>query len=160
MATTTASTMDGHYDDHPHVHNDGHHDGQRDDHSDGSHNYHGLTDGPHDGHHDRHKVCADIKTSADHRHKAAHGGARCYQADKNKALGIAKAAKLPNLTSYIAWRMTQPTKAPSMRASTTAGSARVEVSPMLSLCCSTILRRMRRMILPERVLGRPVVNWM
>ena len=42
-----------------------------------------------------------------------------------------------------------------MRSSTTAGSARVEVSPRLPNSSSAILRRMRRMILPERVFGRP-----
>jgi ATP-dependent DNA helicase PIF1 len=41
------------------------------------------------------------------------------------------------------------------RSSTTAGSASVEVSPRLPGSSSAILRRMRRMILPERVLGRP-----
>src|SRR5205823_13127827 len=41
------------------------------------------------------------------------------------------------------------------RSSTTAGSASVEVSPRLPYSSSTILRRMRRMILPERVFGRP-----
>src|SRR3954451_2259847 len=47
----------------------------------------------------------------------------------------------------------------SMRSSTTLGSARVEVSPRLPNSFSAILRRMRRMILPERVLGRPGANW-
>jgi len=41
------------------------------------------------------------------------------------------------------------------RFSTTEGSASVLVSPRLSNSFSAILRRMRRMILPERVLGRP-----
>src|SRR5215469_9784126 len=45
------------------------------------------------------------------------------------------------------------------RSSTTVGSARVEVSPRLAVSPSAILRRMRRMILPERVLGRPGANW-
>ena len=45
------------------------------------------------------------------------------------------------------------------RSSTTAGSASVEVSPRLAKSSSAILRRMRRMILPERVLGRPGENW-
>src|SRR5690606_24173721 len=44
--------------------------------------------------------------------------------------------------------------------STTAGSASVVVSPMFSSSLAAILRRMRRMILPERVLGRPGANWM
>ena len=39
------------------------------------------------------------------------------------------------------------------------GSARVEVSPRLPKSFSAILRRMRRMILPERVLGRPGAHW-
>ena len=38
--------------------------------------------------------------------------------------------------------------------STTFGSASVEVSPKFSMSFAAILRRMRRMILPERVLGR------
>ncbi|KMQ53429.1 hypothetical protein ACS96_28575 [Pseudomonas aeruginosa] len=37
---------------------------------------------------------------------------------------------------------------------TTPGSARVEVSPRLSSSLQAILRRIRRMILPERVFGR------
>src|SRR5512140_1290834 len=44
--------------------------------------------------------------------------------------------------------------------STTDGSARVEVSPSVSNSSAAILRRMRRMILPERVLGRPGAQWM
>ena len=43
----------------------------------------------------------------------------------------------------------------SIRSSTTAGSARVDVSPSEPKSSSAILRRMRRMILPERVFGRP-----
>src|SRR5690606_15518710 len=41
------------------------------------------------------------------------------------------------------------------RSSTTAGSASVDVSPRFSKSFAAILRRMRRMILPERVFGRP-----
>ena len=41
------------------------------------------------------------------------------------------------------------------RASTTEGSARVEVSPRELSSLAAILRSTRRMILPERVLGRP-----
>ena len=40
------------------------------------------------------------------------------------------------------------------RFSTTDGSARVEVSPISSVSLVAILRRMRRIILPERVFGR------
>src|SRR6266513_2085352 len=46
------------------------------------------------------------------------------------------------------------------RSSTTPGSASVEVSPRLPYSSSAILRRMRRMILPERVFGRLGANWM
>ena len=46
----------------------------------------------------------------------------------------------------------------STRSSTTAGSASVEVSPRLPGSSSAILRRMRRMILPERVFGNPGAN--
>src|SRR6476646_1185388 len=46
-----------------------------------------------------------------------------------------------------------------MRSSTTVGSASVEISPRLEKSSSAILRRMRRMILPDRVLGRPGENW-
>src|SRR6185312_6383958 len=45
------------------------------------------------------------------------------------------------------------------RSSTTVGSARVEVSPREPMSPSAIFLRMRRMILPERVLGRPGANW-
>ena len=41
------------------------------------------------------------------------------------------------------------------RSSTTEGSANVVVSPRFVRSFAAILRRMRRMILPERVLGRP-----
>jgi hypothetical protein len=44
------------------------------------------------------------------------------------------------------------------RSSTTVGSASVEVSPRLPYSSSAILRRMRRMILPERVFGRLGAN--
>jgi len=43
-------------------------------------------------------------------------------------------------------------------ASTTCGSASVVVSPIWSTWSSAIFRRMRRMILPERVFGRPGAN--
>ena len=46
----------------------------------------------------------------------------------------------------------------SIRSSTTLGSARVEVSPRLPNSLSAILRRMRRMIFPDRVFGRPGAN--
>src|SRR5436309_2701200 len=46
------------------------------------------------------------------------------------------------------------------RSSTTLGSARVDVSPRFSKESSAILRRMRRMIFPDRVLGRFGANWM
>src|SRR5581483_8998188 len=41
------------------------------------------------------------------------------------------------------------------RSLTTEGSASVEVSPRLPYSSSAIFLRMRRMILPERVFGRP-----
>ncbi len=44
-----------------------------------------------------------------------------------------------------------------MSMSTTLGSVRVLVSPSSEVSPEAILRRMRRMILPERVLGKPVV---
>ena len=47
---------------------------------------------------------------------------------------------------------------PLTSASTTAESASVVMSPIWSVWSSAILRRMRRMILPERVLGRPGAN--
>ena len=43
----------------------------------------------------------------------------------------------------------------STNPSTTLGSARVDVSPRLDTSFSAILRRILRMILPERVFGRP-----
>jgi hypothetical protein len=42
-----------------------------------------------------------------------------------------------------------------IKSSTTDGSASVEVSPMLSISLSAILRNIRRIILPERVFGSP-----
>jgi hypothetical protein len=47
----------------------------------------------------------------------------------------------------------------SMRSVTTPGSASVDTSPSEPSSFSATLRRMRRMILPERVLGRPGANW-
>mmetsp|Transcript_3434 Transcript_3434/g.7500 ORF Transcript_3434/g.7500 Transcript_3434/m.7500 type:complete len:253 (-) Transcript_3434:511-1269(-) len=46
------------------------------------------------------------------------------------------------------------------RAVTTVGSARVLMSPRESSSLFAILRRMRRIILPERVFGRPGAQWM
>ena len=43
----------------------------------------------------------------------------------------------------------------AIRSSTTSGSASVDVSPRAPKSSSATLRRMRRMILPERVFGRP-----
>src|SRR5690606_11869400 len=48
--------------------------------------------------------------------------------------------------------------APATMASTTDGSARVDTSPRDSGSPSATLRRMRRMTLPLRVLGRPGTN--
>ena len=48
--------------------------------------------------------------------------------------------------------------APSMIACTTVGSCSVEVSPKLDNSSSATLRNMRRMILPDLVLGRSVTN--
>ena len=48
--------------------------------------------------------------------------------------------------------------APLIIESTTPGSNNVDVSPKLPNSPSATLRRMRRMILPERVLGKPETN--
>src|SRR5581483_3437146 len=48
---------------------------------------------------------------------------------------------------------------PATRASTTVGSASVEISPRFDVWPSAILRRIRRMILPERVFGSAGVKW-
>ena len=48
----------------------------------------------------------------------------------------------------------QPTRF-STNSVTTAGSAKVDVSPRLSVSFAAIFRRIRRMILPLRVLGSP-----
>src|SRR5436190_13512323 len=48
---------------------------------------------------------------------------------------------------------------PALISSTTAGSSRVVVSPRLPISPSATFRRMRRMIFPLRVLGRPLTNW-
>ena len=47
----------------------------------------------------------------------------------------------------------------SIKSETTAGSASVDVSPRFEKSSSAIFRKMRLMILPERVLGRPGANW-
>src|SRR5437868_6076031 len=47
----------------------------------------------------------------------------------------------------------------SIRPCTTLGSARVEVSPRLSSSLQAILRKIRRMILPERVFGKAGAHW-
>src|SRR3546814_16531115 len=49
--------------------------------------------------------------------------------------------------------------APSLISSTTAGSSSVVISPTLDVSPSAILRRIRRMILPDRGFGRPLTNW-
>ena len=49
---------------------------------------------------------------------------------------------------------------PRTSCSTTDGSASVDMSPSWSTSFAAILRRMRRMILPERVFGRPGAHWM
>jgi hypothetical protein len=51
------------------------------------------------------------------------------------------------------------TLAPRIISSTTPGSSKVDVSPRLVASPSPILRRIRRMILPERVFGRPATIW-
>src|SRR5438874_770948 len=53
----------------------------------------------------------------------------------------------------------EPHWRPASKASTTLGSASVEVSPRPEVAPSAILRRIRRMILPERVLGSAGVKW-
>src|SRR5438046_6651915 len=94
---------------------------------------------------------------------------------RRQASGLrsAKVIKRPNRTQPSKWRT--PTvvvgalhlrsaywAAPrfSIRSSTTLGSARGEVSPRLPNSFSAILRRIRRMIFPERVLGSPGANCM
>src|SRR6185312_15591953 len=47
----------------------------------------------------------------------------------------------------------------STRSVTTPGSAKVDVSPRLSVSFAAILRRIRRMILPLRVFGSPGAHW-
>src|SRR6185312_941473 len=47
---------------------------------------------------------------------------------------------------------------PSLISSTTVGSINVLVSPKLAVSPSAILRRILRIILPERVLGNPLTN--
>ena len=48
----------------------------------------------------------------------------------------------------------------STSSATTLGSASVEMSPSASCSLAAILRRIRRMILPERVFGSPGAHWM
>src|SRR3982750_3085298 len=48
---------------------------------------------------------------------------------------------------------------PFLISSTTPGSSKVLISPRFSVSPSAILRRMRRMIFPLLVLGRPFTNW-
>src|SRR5450631_420781 len=47
-----------------------------------------------------------------------------------------------------------------MSCSTTLGSASVDISPNWSDSSAAILRRIRRMIFPERVFGSPGAHWM
>src|SRR6185312_9775085 len=56
------------------------------------------------------------------------------------------------LHALLFWRL-------AIRSSTTEGSASVEVSPSAPKSSSAILRKIRRMILAERVLGKPGANW-
>ena len=46
----------------------------------------------------------------------------------------------------------------SIKSSTTPGSASVDVSPRLEKSSSAIFLKIRRMILPDRVLGKPGAN--
>ena len=48
---------------------------------------------------------------------------------------------------------------PFLISSTISGFKSVEVSPKLEKSPSAIFRKMRRIILPERVLGKPETNW-
>ena len=75
------------------------------------------------------------------------GGNRGGKADGVRALSLWKGIR-PRVVR-------QRTLRSSTSDATTDGSARVEVSPSWSGAFSAILRRMRRMILPERVFGRP-----
>ncbi|MEY3646981.1 MAG: hypothetical protein RL127_1689 [Bacteroidota bacterium] len=59
------------------------------------------------------------------------------------------------LTSYF---LPLPYCAPAIIESTTLGSNRVDVSPKLPNSPSATLRKIRRIIFPERVLGKPVTN--
>src|SRR5690606_392396 len=49
-------------------------------------------------------------------------------------------------------------RAPALICSTTDGSRSVDTSPRFEVSPSAILRRIRRMIFPERVLGNPATN--
>src|SRR5436190_4633943 len=48
---------------------------------------------------------------------------------------------------------------PLLISSTTPGSSKVEVSPNCSNSPSAIFRKIRRIILPLRVFGKPDTNW-
>ena len=48
----------------------------------------------------------------------------------------------------------------AIKSSTTSGSANVLVSPIVSISSVAIFLKIRRMILPERVLGRAGAQWM
>ena len=85
---------------------------------------------------------ADVGGACTFAVEGAEVGGGCTFAEEAAALLGAPSSAL------LFWRL-------FTRSSTTAGSASVEVSPRLPDSSSAILRRMRRMILPERVFGRP-----
>ena len=60
--------------------------------------------------------------------------------------------------NYEPSTMNQLYNAPSLISSTTAGSSKVEVSPKLLVSPSAIFLKIRRIILPERVFGKPDTN--
>src|SRR5262249_41203580 len=88
----------------------------------------------------------------------------CRGAHRDRQLGLSIAGRMPEIVgdpvdsqapafaAFLFWRLLT-------RSSTTAGSASVDVSPRLPYSSSAILRRILRMILPERVLGRLGANW-
>lgn len=71
-------------------------------------------------------------------------------------LGNWRSSWIGSILAYFPWF----TKARwwAIRSSTTAGSARVEMSPRSSAWSAATLRKIRRIILPDRVFGKPPQN--
>ncbi len=75
------------------------------------------------------------------------------------ALGWSERQRMCCLLSFFTTARKFYLTAPALISSTTEGSSSVEVSPRASVSPSATLRKILRMILPERVLGSPDTIW-